>query len=112
MLWSSVFIKRLIKNKSDWYSKIEETGWLQIISTILSSSKSAVDSIKNGKVVLIHCSDGWDRTPQLICLTEILIDPYYRTIEVLFQQGFIVLIEKDFLSFGHQFNKRFAHGIM
>ena len=51
--------------------------------------------------VLIHCSDGWDRTSQLSALSQICLDPYYRTLE-----GFIVLVEKDWLSFGHQFRYR------
>lgn len=51
--------------------------------------------------VLIHCSDGWDRTSQLSALAQICLDPYFRTLE-----GFIVLVEKDWLSFGHQFKYR------
>ena len=51
--------------------------------------------------VLIHCSDGWDRTSQLSALSQLCLDPYYRTIE-----GFVVLVEKDWLSFGHQFCHR------
>ena len=54
--------------------------------------------------MLIHCSDGWDRTSQLAALTQIMLDPYYRTFE-----GFSVLIEKDFVSFGHQFQLRHGH---
>lgn len=38
---------------------------------------------REGRPVLVHCSDGWDRTPQIVALAKILLDPYYRTLEVL-----------------------------
>ena len=31
--------------------------------------------------VLVHCSDGWDRTSQLTSLSQLMMDPYYRTVE-------------------------------
>ena len=55
---------------------------------------------------LIHCSDGWDRTSQVAALAQLTLDGYYRTIE-----GFEVLIEKDFVSFGHQFEMRQGCGV-
>jgi len=54
--------------------------------------------------ILIHCSDGWDRTAQLSSLAQLLLDPYYRTFE-----GFQVLVEKDWISFGHMFARRCGH---
>ena len=40
-------------------------------------------------------------TAQLTAFSQMLVDPYYRTI-----RGYMTLIEKDFLSFGHQFRYR------
>lgn len=51
--------------------------------------------------MLIHCSDGWDRSSQLTSFTQLLLDPFYRTL-----RGFLILIEKEWLSFGHQFGYR------
>jgi myotubularin-related protein 1/2 len=53
---------------------------------------------------MVHCSDGWDRTAQLVSLAELLLDPYYRTIV-----GFEVLMEKEWLSYGHKFAQRNGH---
>ena len=38
-----------------------------------------------GVSVVVHCSDGWDRTSQTCALTSLLLDPFYRTIH-----GFMV----------------------
>jgi myotubularin-related protein 6/7/8 len=54
----------------------------------------------------VHCSDGWDRTSQVAALAQLILDEYYRTIE-----GFEVLIEKDFVAFGHQFKMRLGYGV-
>ena len=60
-----------------------------------------VKSMLNGQNVVVHCSDGWDRTSQLATLAQIILDPYYRTIE-----GFVVLFEKDWRGAGHKFRER------
>lgn len=53
---------------------------------------------------ILFFSDGWDRTPQLCALSQICLDPYFRTIE-----GLSTVIEKDWVSFGHQFRTRLGH---
>ena len=40
-----------------------------------------VQAVHEGISVLVHCSDGWDRTAQTCSLASIMLDPYYRTIE-------------------------------
>lgn len=59
-----------------------------------------------GHSVLVHCSDGWDRTPQLVASAQLLLDPYYRTIK-----GFAVLVEKEWCAFGHKFQHRIGLGM-
>ena len=89
-----------------WLSAVESTLWLKHIKCILAGAIRIVDRIENMRMsVVVHCSDGWDRTAQLTALAMLLLDPYYRTM-----RGFEVLIEKEWLSFGHKFEQRYGHG--
>lgn len=79
--------------------------WIKSIKLILSNVDKLTKAILfNHANMLIHCSDGWDRTPQVCSLIQLCLDPYYRTFE-----GFMVLIEKDWISFGHKFMERSGH---
>jgi hypothetical protein len=81
---------------------LAKSNWLKHITGILDGSAIIARQVAiQHSHALIHCSDGWDRTSQLCALSQIMLDPYYRTME-----GFIVLVEKDWLSFGHMFQKR------
>lgn len=81
---------------------LAKSGWLKHITGLLDGSALIARQVGiQHSHVLIHCSDGWDRTSQLSALSQIMLDPYYRTID-----GFIVLVEKDWLSFGHMFQHR------
>ena len=82
-------------------SNFESSGWPNFIYGIIRASINIALSVRQGYSVLIHCSDGWDRCSQLTAFSQILIDPYFRTIK-----GYMKLIEKDFLFFGHQFKLR------
>ena len=34
-----------------------------------------------GKSVLVHCSDGWDRTSQICAIAQLLLDPYVAVLK-------------------------------
>ncbi|XP_047548011.1 myotubularin-related protein 2 isoform X2 [Lutra lutra] len=73
---------------------------------ILAGALRIADKVESGKTsVVVHCSDGWDRTAQLTSLAMLMLDGYYRSI-----RGFEVLVEKEWLSFGHRFQLRLGHG--
>uniref|UniRef100_A0A8C5HUC9 Phosphatidylinositol-3,5-bisphosphate 3-phosphatase MTMR2 n=1 Tax=Gouania willdenowi TaxID=441366 RepID=A0A8C5HUC9_GOUWI len=91
---------------SRWLSNLESTHWLEHIKLILAGALRIADKVESGKTsVVVHCSDGWDRTAQLTSLSMLMLDSYYRTI-----RGFEVLLEKEWLSFGHRFQLRIGHG--
>lgn len=100
-------------NKPDSYlgntslqQTLTKTQWLHRLSIILQSVDRITKSIHlNNTNVIIHCSDGWDRTSQVSALLQLCLDPYFRTIE-----GFMVLVEKEWASFGFKFATRGDHG--
>jgi myotubularin-related protein 6/7/8 len=81
---------------------LAKSGWLKHIANMLDGVGLIARQVGiQHSHVLIHCSDGWDRTSQLSALSQLCLDPYYRTLE-----GFMVLVEKDWVSFGHMFATR------
>lgn len=65
------------------------------LHSILKGALTIATALDAGNPSLVHCSDGWDRTSQLTSLAQLLLDPYYRTI-----QGFCRLVAKEWCSFG------------
>ncbi|RPA86817.1 phosphatases II [Ascobolus immersus RN42] len=85
---------------------LRKSGWLGHVTTLIEGVAIIVKQVAiQHSHVLIHCSDGWDRTSQLSALAQLCLDPYYRTLE-----GFMILVEKDWLSFGHRFRDRSGIG--
>ena len=90
-----------INDNYKFWSAVDNTGWFTFVYLLLKNADEISKKLQDNNSVLIHCSDGWDRTSQLSSLSQILLDPFFRTIN-----GFAILIEKDWLSFGHQFALR------
>ncbi|XP_073801692.1 myotubularin-related protein 7b isoform X6 [Danio rerio] len=87
---------------ADFLWGLENSGWLKHIKAVLDAGVFIAKAVaEDGVSVLVHCSDGWDRTAQACSVASVLLDPYYRTIK-----GLMVLIEKDWVSFGHKFSHR------
>ena len=82
-------------------NNMDSGNWYDSIIILIKGAFQISEAIKNDNTVLIHCSDGWDRTTQLSCTSQLILEKRYRTLD-----GFICLIEKDWLSFGHQFRYR------
>jgi len=87
-------------------SNLEQSKWLEHVQLCLEASVMTAEKLHlEGASVLVHCSDGWDRTAQVCGTAQVLLDPFFRTI-----RGLAVLVEKDWCAFGHKFGQRCGHG--
>ncbi len=79
----------------------DNVQWNGHIERLLTATRTIVEVVQQGQSCLIHCSDGWDRTSQLVSLSKICLNKFYRT-----KFGLTVLIHNDWLAAGHKFNTR------
>eukprot|EP00118_Oscarella_pearsei_P006758 m.31163 g.31163 ORF g.31163 m.31163 type:complete len:1036 (+) comp31459_c0_seq1:32-3139(+) len=102
---SSKAFRRFLHGKTEagrYYSLLEESNWLGQIHKLLSTAVEIADAVKvQAAYVLIAYENGWDRTAQVSSLAQLLLDPFYRTLN-----GFQILIQKEWLAFGHKFTSR------
>ena len=85
-----------------WLSKLRSSMWLSHVTDVLVAACKVAQSIeRDGSSVLIHDTHGFDTTIQVASLTQVLLDPFCRTI-----QGFKILIEREWISSGHPFGDR------
>ncbi|XP_061751586.1 myotubularin-related protein 9 isoform X2 [Nerophis ophidion] len=92
-------------NMGRWLSKLENSKWLSHVQTALSTAGLLVECLeRDGHSVLIHDSDGIDSTLLVSTLAQLIMDPSCRTLE-----GFLGLLEREFVQAGHPFQQRCAH---
>ena len=72
-IYSMLKSNRFIENKS-FFANFENSGWPSFIFGIILASINIASAVRKGYSVLIHCSDGWDRTTQVCCLIQIFLD--------------------------------------
>jgi myotubularin-related protein 1/2 len=91
---------------SPWLSTVDGSKWLDQVRLVMRGGLRVVDLVDGtGHTVVSHCSDGWDRTSQVVSLGMLCMDPVYRTL-----RGFAMLVEKEWLAFGHKFSQRTGTG--
>uniref|UniRef100_A0A8I4A2H0 Phosphatidylinositol-3-phosphate phosphatase n=1 Tax=Callithrix jacchus TaxID=9483 RepID=A0A8I4A2H0_CALJA len=81
---------------SDFLWGLENSGWLRHIKAIMDAGIFIAKAVsEEGANVLVHCSDGWDRTAQVCSVASLLLDPHYRTLKGFMFGNFLCNSQKE-----------------
>ena len=83
------------------HSSPDDDGWQKRRRKLIRASAHVAMLLDRGTSVLVHCTDGWDRTPQVVTLAKMMLDSHYRTV-----RGFCELVEREWVQMGHRFADR------
>ncbi|XP_031617006.1 myotubularin-related protein 10-B [Contarinia nasturtii] len=89
-----------------FYTLLDKTCWLLYVSLCLKYANVAATTMRDGRTVVLQENNGRDMCCVISSLTQLLLDPYFRTIS-----GFESLIQKDWVALGHPFSDRLGHVI-
>ncbi|KAH8393034.1 hypothetical protein KR200_006045 [Drosophila serrata] len=83
---------------------IEKTNWLFYVSLCLRYSSEAAATLRSGVTCVLQESNGRDLCCAISSLTQLLLDPHFRTID-----GFQSLVQKEWVALEHPFQRRLGH---
>ncbi|KAH9520425.1 Myotubularin- protein 10 [Bulinus truncatus] len=94
--------KDFYSSDSRWYSNLENSQWLQHVSSCLNVSNLVVNQmIRESATVVLKEEFCCDMSCLVSSLVQLQLDPEYRTLE-----GFQSLVQREWVVMGHPFQKR------
>ena len=60
--WTACELK--VPSMNAFLTGVEGSGWLRHVKAVLETSAFIAKAVTDGISVVVHCSDGWDRTAQ------------------------------------------------
>ncbi|XP_017155825.1 myotubularin-related protein 10-B [Drosophila miranda] len=83
---------------------LEKTNWLFYVSLCLRYSSEAAATLRSSTTCVLQESNGRDLCCVISSLTQLLLDPHFRSID-----GFQSLVQKEWIALEHPFQRRLGH---
>lgn len=96
--------RQFLMQETKYLTFLEKSGWLLYVSLCLSNASEAATQMRQGTTVVLQESNARDLCCIISSLTQIILDPYFRTID-----GFQSLIQKEWVALEHPFLDRLGH---
>ncbi|KAH8386501.1 hypothetical protein KR093_000810 [Drosophila rubida] len=83
---------------------LEKTNWLLYVSLCLRHASEAAATLRASVTCVLQESNGRDLCCVISSLTQLLLDPHFRSID-----GFQSLVQKEWIALEHPFQRRLGH---